>query len=92
METGMHNGYSAITVAAQANNFGAAITGVDLAQPLPAAVLAEIRQAWAQYAVVCFPGQPLTHAQLEAFTLQLGEFGVDPYIKAMPDQYAYSRQ
>ena len=81
----MHKGYSVITVVSQESNFGATITGVDLARPLPEAVLAEVRRAWAQYAVVCFPDQPLTHDQLEAFTLQIGPFGVDPYIKAMPD-------
>ena len=33
--------------------------------------------------VVVFPGQPLTLDQLEAFTLQIGPFGDDPYVKPM---------
>ncbi len=64
---------------------GARITGVDLSQPLSAEVLAEVRSAWVKHGVVCFPGQPMTHAALEQFTLALGPFGDDPYIEAMPD-------
>lgn len=73
-----------ITVTPQANGFGAEILGVDLAAPLPAPALAAVRQAWAAHSVVWFPGQPLQHQQLEAFTRQLGEFGHDPYIEPMP--------
>ena len=69
-----------VTVLPEPSGFGAAITGVDLSAPLPQAQLAEVKQAWADHAVVWFPDQPLTHDQLEAFTLQLGPFGNDPYI------------
>ena len=34
--------------------------------------------------MVCFPGQPLSLDALEAFTLQIGPFGQDPYITPMP--------
>jgi taurine dioxygenase len=47
-------------------------------------VLEEVRTAWARHAVVAFPDQPLTLDQLEAFTLQMGAFGDDPFIKPMP--------
>jgi taurine dioxygenase len=64
--------------------FGATITGVDLSKPLPPAALEAVKAAWAKHAVVAFPGQPLTLDELEAFTLQIGRFGEDPFIKPMP--------
>ena len=76
--------YRTIKVAPQPTGFGAEITGVDLGQPLPAAVLAEVKAAWARHGVVAFPGQPLSLDALEAFTLQMGGFGKDPFIKPMP--------
>jgi taurine dioxygenase len=77
--------YQKIKVEAAVSGFGAALRGMDLSQPLPAVVLAEVKQAWAEHSVVWFPDQPLTHEELEAFTAQMGEFGFDPYIEAMPD-------
>lgn len=65
------------------SGFGAEITGLDLSRPLPPAQLAAVKQAFADHAVVWFPDQPLTHDELEAFTLQIGPFGVDPFIKPM---------
>ena len=81
----MESTYAHIRVRPQAHAFGAEITVVALNKPLPMAVLSEVKQAWAKHAVVYFPDQPLTHEELEAFTLQFGEFGVDPYIVPMPD-------
>jgi len=75
--------YEHIRVQPQPHGFGAAITGLSIAQPLPAPVLGEVKKAWAAHSVICFPDQPLTHSQLEAFTRQFGEFGVDPYIVPM---------
>ncbi|MEX0839051.1 MAG: TauD/TfdA family dioxygenase [Parvibaculum sp.] len=72
-----------IKVTPNASGFGAAITGLDLSKPLPPDVLADVKQAWADHAVVWFPDQPLTHDQLEAFTLQIGPFGHDPFIAPM---------
>ena len=66
---------SRIHVKPNESGFGAEITGLDLSQPLPPDALAELKQAWADHAVVWFPDQPLTHDQLEAFTLQIGPFG-----------------
>lgn len=65
--------------------FGASISGLNLSQPLPAATLSELKAAWATHSVLVFPDQPLTHDQLETFTLQLGQFGIDPFIKPMAD-------
>ena len=79
----VENHYEHIRVQPQPHGFGAAITGLSIAKPLPAPVLGEVKKAWAAHSVICFPDQPLTHSQLEAFTRQFGEFGVDPYIVPM---------
>ncbi len=76
--------YRTIKVQPQETGFGAEVTGLDLARPLAAEVLAEVKAAWAAHAVLAFPDQPLTLDQLEAFTLQMGPFGADPFIKPMP--------
>jgi taurine dioxygenase len=76
--------YRTITVSPQPSGFGAEITGADLRKPLPAEVLAEVKAAWARHGVVAFPDQPLSLDELEAFTLQMGAFGKDPFIKPMP--------
>jgi len=76
--------YRTIRVQSQETGFGAEITGLDLARPLAPEVLAEVKTAWAAHAVVAFPDQPLTLDQLEAFTLQIGPYGDDPYVAPMP--------
>ena len=75
--------YRTITVAPQPTGFGAEIVGADLTRPLPDPILAEVKAAWARHAVVAFPDQPLSLDQLEAFTLAMGAFGKDPFIKPM---------
>lgn len=72
--------YATIEVDPMAEGFGAAVRGLRLAAPLPAETLNEVKIAWARHSVLFFPDQPLTHAQLEAFTLQFGDFGHDPFI------------
>ncbi|HWA59866.1 MAG TPA: TauD/TfdA family dioxygenase [Caulobacteraceae bacterium] len=69
-----------VEVSAREGGLGAEIRGVDLSRPLPDADLAAVKDAFARHGVVWFPDQPLTHDQLEAFTLQFGEFGWDPYV------------
>ena len=81
----MKNTYEHIKIAPANQGFGAGISGVDLGQPLDAAVLEEVKRAWTEHSVVYFPEQPLEHEQLEAFALQFGGFGFDPFIEAMPD-------
>ena len=83
MPTEAQSAWRTIRVAPQPTGFGAEITGVDLSRPLATDALAEVKAAWAQHSVVVFPGQPLTLDQLEAFTLQMGAFGDDPYVKPM---------
>ncbi len=81
----MGTAYQQISVTAQPSGFGAAVTGVELAQPLSRSQVQDIEQAFARHKVICFPDQPLTHDQLEAFTLALGTFGHDPFIVPMTD-------
>ena len=76
--------YRTIKVQPQESGFGAEVSGVDLSRPLAADVLAEVKDAWARHAVLAFPGQPLSLDELEAFTLQIGPFGHDPYVAPMP--------
>ena len=72
-----------IEVQPNPDGFGAAVTEVDLSRPLPPPALAAVKAAFAAHSVLWFPGQPLTHDQLEAFTLQWGEYGHDPYVAPM---------
>ena len=73
----------AITVTPQESGFGAHVTGLDLSRPLDAPTLKAVREAWARHGVLAFPDQPLSLEQLEAFTLEIGPFGVDPFIRPM---------
>ena len=73
-----------VQVAPSESGFGAIVTGLDLAAPLPATTLAATKAAFASHAVLSFPGQPLTLDQQEAFTQQFGDFGDDPFIKPFP--------
>ncbi len=75
--------YRTIQVTPQPSGFGAEISGLDLTRPLPAPVLDEVKAAWARHGVVAFPDQVMSLDALEAFTLQMGGFGNDPYIKPM---------
>ena len=52
---------------------GAQIEGVDLSKPLDDATTAEIRQAWLDHIVLCFPGQRIEADQLRAFCARFGE-------------------
>jgi taurine dioxygenase len=52
---------------------GAEITGVDFRQPLDDGLVDEIRRAWLDHVVLCFPGQNLDAEQMRAFCRQFGE-------------------
>jgi taurine dioxygenase len=64
--------YRTITVTPIAGAIGAEIGGVDFAQPLDDAVIAEIRQAWLQHLVVFFRDQALDS---DAFLAAAWTFG-----------------
>ena len=86
-ETGNNKGISmnSVKVSPEENNFGASITGVNLANSLSEREIEEIRSAWVKHRVVYFPDQPLNHEQLSQFTLSFGQFGDDPYVKAIEE-------
>lgn len=70
-------------VTANAEGFGAIVTGIDLARE--ALAHAEpLRAAFLQHAVLSFPDQALSDADLERFTLIFGPFGEDPFIAPIP--------
>jgi taurine dioxygenase len=75
-----------LTIRPNASSFGAEVTGLDLARPLPPGTLAAVKAAFLAHGVLWFPDQPLDHDQLEAFTLQFGPFGWDPYIAPLEDR------
>ena len=67
---------SRIEVTALSHALGAQVEGVDLTQPIPADVFAEIRAAWLEHLVLRLRGPKLTDPQLIAFSRQFGE--LDP--------------
>jgi len=73
-----------ITVEPSGGVCGASMTGLDLAQPLGEAVVAEVRAAWLEHHVLAFPNQPMTDDDLERFSLYFGPFGDDPYVAPIP--------
>ncbi len=75
-----------VRVSPRPEGLGAEITGVDLSQGLQGEDLAAVKAAFADFGVIWFPGQPLDHDALEAFTLAFGEFGWDPYIAPLADR------
>ena len=75
-----------LTVTPNESGFGAEVTGLDLSRPLPPKTLAAVKAAFLAHGVLWFPEQPLDHDQLEAFTLQLGPFGWDPYVAPLADR------
>ena len=76
---------NSVKVSPKENNFGASITGVNLADSLSETEIEEIRSAWVKHRVVYFPDQPLNHEQLAQFTLSFGQFGDDPYVKSIEE-------
>lgn len=60
------------TITPADEGFGADVTGIDLSQPLEAAQVEAIREAWYRHLVLRFRGQQLTDEQLIAFSARLG--------------------
>jgi len=69
-----------------AGALGAELSGVDLAQPLPDATIAAIRQALIEHQVIFFRDQALTPAQQVAFGARFGPLNIHPYVAGMPGQ------
>ena len=66
-------------------DFVAEITQLPAIPPPGQTFVEDLRSVWAKHPVLVFPEQDLDPAGLLAFARQLGEFGVDPYIKAVPE-------
>jgi len=77
---------AAIRITPSGAGLGAGIMGVDLSRALDGETLGAVKAAFARYGIVWFPDQPLDHDQLEALTLQFGDFGEDPYIAPLADR------
>ena len=65
---------------------GAVITGIDLAAPIKAEALAEVKQAWYAHHVLFFPGQSLSPGQQAAFAAHFGSLDVYPFMQAVDNQ------
>lgn len=63
---------------------GATVRGIELKEPLPVEVSAQLRALWLQRQVLAFPEQNLTVEELERFALTIGPFGPDPYFESIP--------
>jgi taurine dioxygenase len=68
-----------------AGALGAEISGVDLAQDLPDATIAAIRQALLDHQVIFFRDQALTPARQVAFGARFGPLNIHPYVAGMAD-------
>ncbi|MBL8669740.1 MAG: TauD/TfdA family dioxygenase [Alphaproteobacteria bacterium] len=74
--------YKRITVRRLCGALGAEVGGVDLAQPLDAEVVAEIRRAFYDNHVICFRGQDLPPASQMAFTRIFGKVEQHPLYRS----------
>jgi taurine dioxygenase len=77
--------YRHIEVRPIAGALGAEIHGVDIAQPLDGAVVAEIRQAFLDHLVIFFRNQKFTPPEQLAFARRFGEPMEYPQLKGLPD-------
>jgi alpha-ketoglutarate-dependent taurine dioxygenase len=65
------------------STIGAEIRGIDLSRPLDEATWQEVRQAFADYLVVYFPNQPLTHQQHLALSERFGPLMAMPQLHSV---------
>jgi taurine dioxygenase len=77
--------YRHIEVRPIAGALGAEIHGVDIARPLPAEVVAEIRRAFLDHLVVFFRNQTLTPPEQLAFAARFGEPMAYPQLRGLPE-------
>lgn len=76
--------YRHFKVAPVAGSLGADVTDLDLNR-LSDEGQSELRQALLDHLVLFVRGQSLSVVEFEAVTLRFGAFGVEPYVKPMPD-------
>lgn len=77
--------YRHIEVRRISGALGAEIRGVDIAGPLEAAAIAEIRRAFLDHLVIVFRNQKLAPETLLAFARRFGEPVEYPQLKGLPD-------
>jgi len=65
-----------VSIERLAKPLGAAVHGIDLSEPLDAATLATVRDAFHEHLVLVFPGQSLTPAQHIAFSRRFGDLAI----------------
>src|SRR5580700_1380658 len=65
-----------MNIRAVQNGFVGEVTELDICQPLSSDVVAAIERGMDQYAVLTFPGQPLTDEQQVTFTSNFGELEI----------------
>ena len=75
--------FKRIQVRPMNSTIGAEIRGVDLSRVLDDETWQEVRQAFADYVVVYFPEQPITHAQHQAFSERLGPLMAMPQLHSV---------
>jgi len=78
--------YACIRVEPLAGALGAEISGIELAKPLEAGAIDEIRRAWLEHQVLFFRDQPLTVDEHKAFARRFGELHIHPVLQQMADQ------
>ena len=66
-------------------SLGAEVTGVDLAQPVDDAVLAELRLALLEHLVIFFRQQDMTPERLLRFARRWGDIHMHPFMAGMPE-------
>lgn len=79
------NSYRHIEVSPLAGALGAEIGGLDIAQPIEAEALAEIRRAFLEHLVIFFRGQQLSPHALVAFAQQFGQAMEYPQLKGLAE-------
>jgi alpha-ketoglutarate-dependent taurine dioxygenase len=75
--------FKRIEVKPMNSTIGAEIRGVDLSRPLDEDTWQEVRQAFADYLVIYFPDQPITHEQHMAFSQRFGDLMDMPQLHAV---------
>ena len=85
MDQAPHRSYRHIEVRPIAGALGAEVSGVDIAQSLPDAVIAEIRQAWLDHLVIFLPKQKLRPQVQVDFARRFGEPMEYPQLKGLPE-------
>lgn len=82
--TGPAAAYDHILVQPTTPAIGAEIVGVDLSQPIPDAVLNEVRRALAEHLVIFFRDQAITPEQHLAFGRRFGTLAIHPAAPSAP--------